>query len=180
VSAATALALLFQEAGEHEAKLLGIPMWIWQLANLAAFLAVLYYFVARPLMNVFRNQQLAVEEQLKQARARREEAARLQAEVHERMSQLERALDEIRARGVAEGEAARAELIERADQESERVRREAEQEIARSLASAREALQRAAAELTAKGARDVLAREITDQDRERILEESLAKLEPRT
>jgi F-type H+-transporting ATPase subunit b len=117
---------------------------------------------------------------LKQARARREEAARLQAEVHERMSQLERELAEIRARGVAEGEAARAELIERADQESERVRREAEQEIARSLASAREALQRAAAELTAVGARDLLAREIDDRDRARLLEESLARLEPRT
>lgn len=175
-----ALAVLLQEAGEHESRLLGIPMWIWQLANLAAFLAVLYYFVARPLVQVFRNQQLAVEERLKQARARREEAARLQAEVHERMSQLERELAEIRARGVAEGEAARAELIERADQESERVRREAEQEIARSLASAREALQRAAAELTAAGARDLLAREIDDRDRARLLEESLARLEPRT
>jgi F-type H+-transporting ATPase subunit b len=179
VKALAGLALLLQETGEHQARLLGIPMWIWQLANLAAFLAVLYYFVAKPLTQIFRNRQLAVEEQLKQARERREEAARLQAEVHERMSQLDRELAQIRARGVAEGEAARAELIERADQEAERVRREAEQEIGRSLASAREALQRAAAELTASGARELLGREITEQDRRRLLEESLAKLEPR-
>ena len=179
MNALSALALLLQEGGEHESGLLGIPMWIWQLVNLAAFLAVLFYFVAKPLTKVFRDQQLAVEERLKQARERREEAARLEAQVHERMGQLERELAEVRARGVAEGETARAELMTRAEQEAERVRREAEQEIERSLASARDRLRQAAAELVSAGARDLLAREITDQDRRRLLDESLGKLEPR-
>ena len=173
------IGVLLQEAGEHESKLLGIPMVVWQLANLAAFLGVLYYFVARPLTKVFRDRQLAVEDRLKQARERREEAARLEAQVHERMGQLEREIAEIRARGIAEGEAARAELVARADQEADRVRRDAEQEIERSLATAREQLQKAAAGLTADGARSLLGREITDADRRRLLQESLAKLEPR-
>jgi F-type H+-transporting ATPase subunit b len=180
VTALAAVSILLQEAGEHEGGPLGVPMWIWQLANLAAFLAVLFYFVARPLTKVFRDQQLAVEERLQQARQRREEAARLEAQVHERMAQLEREIAEIRARGIAEGETARAELVARADEEAERVRRDAEQEIERSLASARERLQKTAAALTADGARTVLASEITEGDRRRLLDESLAKLEPRT
>src|SRR4029434_302453 len=105
---------------------LGLPLWIWQLVNLAAFLAVLLYFVARPLAAMFRNRQLAVEERLKEARALREEAARLRAGVHARAARLDVEIAEIRARGQAEGETERGMLSEKADREVERVRREAE------------------------------------------------------
>ena len=71
------LSVLVQEAGEHEAALLGIPMWIWQLVNLAAFLAVLFYLVAKPLTKVFRDRQLAVEDRLKCGRRTAEDLAEL-------------------------------------------------------------------------------------------------------
>jgi F-type H+-transporting ATPase subunit b len=174
-----AAAPLLEEASEHGERFLGIPMAIWQLANLVAFLAVLLYFVARPLAAAFRQRQVEVEKSIEEARQRRAEAARLESEVHERMTRLDRELEEIRARGVAEGEAARAELIERADREAERVRQEAEEEIQRSLLEAREELRRAAADLTASAARELLAREINDDDRRRLLEEGLANLEKR-
>jgi hypothetical protein len=55
---------------EHEAeKFLGLPLWIWQLANLVAFLWVLGYLVARPLAQAFRRRQDVIEERIKQARA---------------------------------------------------------------------------------------------------------------
>lgn len=170
-------ALLLQEGAEQPGKLLGIPMWIWQLANLAAFLAVLLYFVARPLTQIFRNRQLEVERRATEAAQRRAEAARLETEVHERMARLDLELAQIRARGIAEGEAARSELIERADAESLRVRREAEEEIARGLASAKEQLRRTAADLTASAARGIVALQINDEDRRRLLEEGLRRLE---
>jgi len=177
VSLLSSLALLAQETAGHEAGLLGIPMWVWQLANLVGFLAALYYLVAKPLTKVFRDRQLAVEERLKQARERREEAARLEAEVHERMSQLEREIAEIRARGIAEGETARAELVARADQEAERVKREAAEEIDRRAATAIAELERAASDLVASAAVEVLSREINDDDRRRLLEESASRLQ---
>lgn len=170
---------LLQEGEEHASGLLGIPMWVWQLANLAAFLAVLLYFVARPLTQAFRNRQLEVERRLKEARERREEAARLEVRVHERLARLDQELAEIHARGIAEGEEARVELMQRADQEVERVRREAEQEIERSLAAAREQLREAAADLTASAARELVARQINDEDRRRLLDEGLERLETR-
>lgn len=170
----TALAAAMAE--EHTEKLLGVPMWIWQLANLALFLGVLGYFVARPLAQAFRKRQEEVAERGRQAQARRVEAARLEVEIHERMARLDRDLDEVRARGVADGEAARSGLIERADEEVERVRREAQAEIERRLVLAREQLKRAAADLTASSARDLLAREVTEEDRKRLLSESLERL----
>jgi ATP synthase F0 subunit b len=164
-----------EEAG-HAATFLGIPLWIWQVANLLLFLGLLLYFLARPLAAAFRQRQLEVEERLKEARSRREQAARLEAQVHERLERLTRELAEIHARGIAEGEAERIALAERADREAERVRREAEEEIGRRLESAREELRRAAAELTGTAARELLSRQITEEDRKRLLEESVAGL----
>jgi F-type H+-transporting ATPase subunit b len=170
----TALALAAQ--AEHAETFLGLPMWTWQLANLIAFLGALVYFVARPLAQAFGRRQQAVEERILQARKRREEAARLETEIHERLARLDQDLAEVRARGLAEGENARAALIRKADEEAERVRREAELEIARRLAFAREELRRTAADLTASAALARLSSEITDDDRRRLLDEALSNL----
>lgn len=155
---------------------LGIPMWIWQLANLVGFFALLLYFVARPVTEMFRKKQIEVEERAKEARERRANAARLETEIHERMAQLDRDLAEIRARGAADGEAARVELLARADQESERVRRDALAEIERRLNAAKDELRQTAADLTAVAARELVTREITPEDRRKLLDESLTRL----
>jgi F-type H+-transporting ATPase subunit b len=170
------LLLLASETEEHTAAFLGIPLWIWQLANLALFLGVLLYFVARPIAAMFRKRQLEVEERLREAKTLRAEAARLEADVHERMARLDVEIAEIRARAVAEGEAERAALAERADREVERARREAEAEIGRRLGAAKLELKRTAADLTASIARELLSTQITDDDRRRLLEESVTRL----
>jgi F0F1-type ATP synthase membrane subunit b/b' len=174
--AALPLSLLAQETEEHASTFLGLPLWLWQLVNLVAFLGVLLYFVARPLAAMFRNRQLAVEERLREAKELRAEAARLGAEVHERMARLDQEIAEVRARGLAEGEAERVALSEKADREVERVRREAEEEIGRRLASAKQDLRRVAADLTSATAREMLSSQITDDDRRRLLEEGVSRL----
>jgi len=167
-------------AAEHEAeRFLGLPMWIWQLANLIGFLWLLGYLVARPLARAFRGRQEAIEERIREAGKRREEAARLETEIHERMARLDRDLAEVRARGLAEGEAARAALVARADEEAERVRREAEAEIARRLTFAKEELRRTAADLIAASAIERLSAEMTDEDQKRLVDEAVRRLPER-
>ena len=170
------LALLAQEPEEHASRFLGLPLWIWQLANLVLFLGVLLYFVARPLAAMFRQRQLDVEKRLTEAKALREEAAQLGAQVKERLSRLDQEIEEIRSRGRADGETERAALTERADREVERVRKEAEEEIGRRLASAKQELRKTAADLTAGVAHEMLSAQITDDDRRRLLDESVARL----
>ncbi len=175
--AAAAGAVSSAGPGEHPAHgPLGLPMWIWQLANLVGFFGVLLYFVARPITEMFRKKQIEVEERSREARERRASAARLETEIHERMARLDRDLEEVRARGASEGEAARAELMARAEQDSERVRRDAEREIERRLAEAKDELRRTAADLTASAARELVAARITPDDRRRLLEESIAQI----
>ncbi len=51
--------LLLQAVGgqEHAATFLGLPMWLWQIANLVLFFGLLAYFVGRPLAQAFRKRQ---------------------------------------------------------------------------------------------------------------------------
>ncbi|MEP6800394.1 MAG: hypothetical protein ABJC07_00550 [Acidobacteriota bacterium] len=177
VLASTIHTLSFAAAAEHAARgPLGLPVWVWQLANLVGFFGLLLYFVARPITGMFRKKQVEVEERAREARERRATAARLETEIHERMARLDRDLEDVRARGASEGEAARAELMARAEQDAERVRREAEREIERRLAEARDELRRTAADLTAAAARELVSGRITPEDRRRLLDESIAQI----
>jgi F-type H+-transporting ATPase subunit b len=170
-------ALLLSEEGEHAEKFLGLPIWIWQTLNLALFLGVLYYLLAKPLTDAFRKRQEAIEARRLEAEKQRAHVQRLAAELNERTAKVEREIAEIRKQGRADGEAAREALAARAREEAERVGKDAAEEIERRILAAKGELRRAAADLTAAAATETLAREITPADRERLLADSVAKLE---
>lgn len=161
---------------EEAAAFLGLPLWIWQVANLALFFTLLAYFVARPLAKAFRKRQEEVAARGRESERLRTEAVRLTAEIKERLARLDVELAEVSARGAAEGETERAALVQRADGEADRVKRESIEEIERRLAAAHDALKQAAADLVATSAREIVAREITAEDRRRLLEEGVERL----
>lgn len=171
------LALLAEGGEEHAATFLGLPMWLWQMANLILFLGLLVYFIARPLAQAFRKRQEDVRQRLARAEQLRNEAVRLEADIHERLARLDRELAEIRARGIAEGESERAALLERAEREGQRLLKDATEEIERRLDLARDGLKTAAADLVTSAARGLVAQQITEEDRRRLLQESLDRLE---
>ena len=171
------LGLLFFSEGAEAAKgPFGLPITVWQLANLAGFLGALLYFVARPITNLFRQRQLDIAKRLADAERQRAEAARLEVQIHERLAALEKELEEVRVRGAAEGESARAALLEQAERDAETVARSGQEQIARRLESAKQELRVLAATLTAKTAGELLSSEIKDDDRRRLLEDSVSRL----
>lgn len=169
--------LLLSEGAEEAAKFLGLPLWIWQLLNLVLFVALLLYFIAKPLAAAFRRRQDEIERRRLEAEKKRATVDRLALDIRERTARIETEIEQIRAQGRADGEEARRSLAERADAEAERIRRESAEEIERRIAAARVELRRIAAELTASTASQILAREIDDADRERLLADSLSRLE---
>jgi F-type H+-transporting ATPase subunit b len=168
--------LLAEGSAEHAEKFLGLPMWIWQTANLALFLYLLYRLLGRPLAAAFRKRQEAVEAERKESERLKAEAERLTGEIRQRLSRLDGELAAVAAQGKADGEAERTALASRADQEAERVKREAAEEIARRVAAARSDLEQVASGLVASTAVELLSREINDEDRRRLLADSVERL----
>jgi F0F1-type ATP synthase membrane subunit b/b' len=173
--AALTFALLAEESG-HGGTFLGLPIWIWQIVNLVGFFAVLIYFVARPMAEAFRKRQVEVEQRARAAETHRADVQRLAGEIRERTARIEREIEEIRRQGQADGGETRKALAARADEESDRIRKDTAEEIDRRVAAARGELKLAAADLTAAAAADLLSREITADDRERLLADSVDRL----
>ncbi len=169
-------AMFVSQEGREASKFLGLPLWIWQVLNLGLFLAVLLYFIAKPLAETFRKRQLEIERRRQEAERQRASVDRLAMDIREKTAKIEREIEEIRRQGRLDGEEARRALAARADEEAGRIRQDAADEIDRRVAAAREELRRAAADAAGSAASEILSREITPADRERLLADSVARL----
>lgn len=161
------------EEEEVAHKFLGLPVEIWKLANLFLILGFLVYFLGRPFSQHFRKRRGDLDEALDRAAAEREKAVALASEMTARLAALEKEIAEIRRRGAEEGEREKRAQIDAAVKEAETLRRNAADEIDHRLAAAKADLARAAAALASDRARDVIASTITEEDRRRLLEESV-------
>ncbi|MGH9442624.1 MAG: hypothetical protein ACRD16_10160 [Thermoanaerobaculia bacterium] len=172
-----ALPLRAAEEGAAAAeKFLGLPVEIWKTANLLLFLGFLVYFLGKPFNQFFRKRREDLDQLLDKARTDREQALVLAAQMRERLSKLEVEISEIRQRGATEGEAEKAAQIAAAEKEAESLRRSAAEEIERRLASAKQELARVASSLAAARAKEILSQTMTDEDRKRLLDDSVQKI----
>ena len=150
-STLTTARLLSSEEGGHAGAFLGLPLSVWQVLNLVLFLAVLIYFVAKPMSAAFRKRQDEIEERRRQAEKQRADVDRLSADIRERTAKLEREIEEIRKAGRRSKGRPRGPSSPRGPtRKSARVGREAKDEIERRVAAAREELRRARAGLPAR------------------------------
>ncbi len=166
-------ALIFAILVDTGRKHIGIPDYFWLSLNLTLFLFVLNRFVGHPMASFLDTRREGIVEELQNARQQLEEADRLQAEVTKRLADVEEEIAQLKDRATADGEAEAAAISEQTKNEEERFLRRVDDEIPRREAQTRNQLAQDTADLTAQLARDILDREMTDEDRRRVLERSL-------
>lgn len=166
----------FVDLGENQ---FGIPQsalpFLFSL-NLTLFAYLLYRFVGRPIGSFLDSRREGIAEELRNARKQLEEADRLQVEVGKRLQDVEREIEDLKARAEADGDAEAARIADQTEKDEARFLRRVDEEIARREAETRVRLAEDTAELTAQMARDLLEREMTDEDRRRVLEKSLERM----
>jgi len=160
-----------------EGTTLGIPDTLWKTFNLLLFVAALGWFIGRPLGRFLEERRRGIRQELQAAREKLARAEALQAEVEERLAAVEEEIAAIAGCAEREGKAEAERILAETAAEEERFLRRVEEEIARRTAETRQTLARDTADLTVRMARELLAREVTDADRERILQRSLEALE---
>jgi len=167
-------------ASEAGATTLGIPDQIWLFLNLAAFLFLLYWFVGRPISGFLESRKDGIAQELQEAERKIEEAEKLRTQVVQRLDQVESEISELRERAERDGRAEAERIRELSAEEEQRFLRRVDEEIARRQQETRNALARETAALTTQLARELLDREITEADRERVLERSLKAMQDLT
>ncbi len=171
-----ALPALASPEKEAPTTFLGLPVWLWKTANLLLFAGLLVYLLAKPMSRFFHTRREEIARQIADAARAREEAVRMTAEMESRITSLQGEIAALRERLRADGERERAELARQGDAEAARLLGQLDHEAQRRVAEARTQLAGEAAQIAADMAMELLERELTPADRERIFKRTLDRL----
>ena len=154
----------------------GILLTIGRFFNLALVVGIVVWVARKPLASYFASRTQSIHEQLSEAQKVRQEAEAKLAEMRSRMSHLD---EELRAQKDAAEKEARAEyerLIGEAERDARKILDRAREEIDGMTRAAHLELKIHTAELSVRLAEEMIRREITDEDRGRILARFVTRL----
>jgi F-type H+-transporting ATPase subunit b len=143
----------------------------WPALNLVILLAVLVYFTRKPLRAYFGQRRSDIQGELQTAADQLATAESTYTKWQRRMIDLDAELDEIRATSRQRAEAERERIIEDARATAERIRLDSAAAVDLELRRAREILREEATKLAIELASERLEREVTDADRDRLVDE---------
>jgi F-type H+-transporting ATPase subunit b len=164
--------------GPHEeSKFLGLPYWIWKLANMVAFFGFLAWFLAGPIKGAFAARGEKIRTEANEARERRAKADAMAADIQARLARLDGELRAIQEKAKSEGERQKRELMAAAEAEAQKLLQAARNEVENRIKQARHELTEYAGELAAQRAEAILRDTITDADRQKLFTQSVREVE---
>jgi len=150
---------------------------IWRVVNLALLLAVLFVFARKPIQAFFQGRRERIQGELQSAAQLRKEAEQRYAKWQRQLIDLDVELERIRATARERAEAERERILADARAAAERIRSDAHVAVEQELRRAREQLRDEASALSIQLASELLQAQVTDADRDRLLDEFTAKIE---
>lgn len=150
--------------------------WFWRFLNFGILVFVLVKYGGTALKDHLRQRRELIEKSIREAREAKDLAQKALAEVEERLRLKDRELAEIKAAAAGAGERERQRLIEDGERLKEKILAQARTNIDYELKRAKDAIRAEAAETALQLAEEKLKRSLTNDDQERLLQESLKLL----
>jgi F-type H+-transporting ATPase subunit b len=163
------------EGGEAHESL--FKAYRWQVLNFVILVAVLVYFMNKPLKEFLRKRTEIIEKSLKEAKEAKELAERALAEVEERLKLKDREMEEILARARLSAEKEQDLLVQQGEQMKEKILEQAKNNIDYELRLAKEAIKAEAVEVAMELAEKKLKEKLTREEQIKLIEESLRRME---
>jgi len=185
VTSATALATSSLAFGSEEAidsTALITPdfgLMFWTFVTFGFLLFVLGRYAWKPLLGAIEARERSIRESIDQARAERDEAAKLLDEHKALVVQARRERAEAAAEGQRDAERLKGQIVEEGRQQRERLLSQAEAQIAAEMQKARAELRGAVADLSIRVAERLLARNLDDSAQRKLVEDYLDDLDRR-
>lgn len=151
--------------------------FLFEAANVAVVLGLLYFILWKPLAKSFAAREESIEGNLKKAASAREEAEEILSGYQQKISEANREAQAILEKTTEMAETTRTEIVARAREEAGRVMEQARMEIEREKRAALADIRRQAADLVVTTAGKVMARALTPDDREHLVKEALSEVE---
>ena len=150
---------------------------LWQLGNFIIIIAILVYFLRKPVGGYLRRRSQKIKEDLAQARRQGEEAHAKLEEIRERISKLDEELSSLKKGLLREAQRERRRVLSEAKKEAEELLKATHQKIGSEVKLAKRRLQEYIARLSIEEAEQVLKGTISDKDQEVLIKRYLDEME---
>ena len=149
---------------------------LWRVLNFAVLMAILIKFGAKPIGNALSGRQQRVKLEVQDLEARRIAAEQEFRQFEAKLATVEKDIDNIVDKAIAQAEIEKAKILERAEQAAADIQKSAEQAIQNEIASAKRSLKNDAADQAAVMAEELIVKHLTADDQVKIVEDYLAKV----
>jgi F-type H+-transporting ATPase subunit b len=152
-------------------------LFIWTILTFLVLLGLLAKFAWRPLLKALEGRQEAIKKSLEDADRAKEELARMQQESAKIIEQARVEADSILSRTRSDADRLREELKVRAKEEADTMVRNAEQQIQLQTRQALQQIRHEVGDIAVTIASKLLERNLTNEDNDRLIRETLRQLE---
>lgn len=148
----------------------------WRVINFIALMIILVKFGAKPIGSALAGRQRDIKDEISDLEARKAEAERSYREFEAKLSTVEKDIDRIVEKAVAQAEIEKVKIIEKAEQAAEDIQRQAKLTIQNEIMEARRTLKNDVADQAAVMAEELIIKNLTSDDQVKIIEDYLDKV----
>jgi F-type H+-transporting ATPase subunit b len=150
---------------------------LFSILNFLLLIGVLVYFTRKPIQAFFAERRRTIHDELERAAELQRQAEERYAKWQRRLVDLERELEGIRRTSRERAESEREHILADAREGAARIEQTARTAIEQELRRAREQLRDEASDLAVELAAGLLREQVTQADRDRLLDEFIARVE---
>lgn len=162
--------------GHHVDSGVLLKDFLWRCLSFGVTVGVLVYFVRKPIRQGLAGRRDGIEKALRDAEAAKAEAEAKFAEYDRKLSKAAAEIEEIQVALRREAELERERTLANAREMTEKIKQEAEKSAANEIAKARTELRQEAARMAIAMAEDLLKKNFTSDDQNRLVSEYLQKV----
>lgn len=148
----------------------------FRIMNFAVLLFLLVKFCAKPIGAGLAGRRKAIKDEIEELEAKKIAAEKSYREFEQKLATVEKDIDKVVDRAVAQAEVEKAKIIEKAEQAASDIKRAAEMAIQKEIMEARRTLKNDVAEQAAVLAEELIVKNLTAGDQVKIVEDYLAKV----
>ena len=173
------VAALLSPAAAHAAGGEGttVTTLVWHAINFALLVGIIVYFARSPLQAHLASRRENIEASIDGARRELDAAERRLSEWQGKVESLDSEMEELRRTVREQAESEAAQLLKDAREGAERIGRDAAAAVDQEVRVARERLRAEAAALSVQLAGELLEQRVTDEDRQRLLDDFVDRVE---
>lgn len=148
----------------------------WRTVNFIALLIILIKFLARPIGNALAGRRQQVINELDTLQEKRNTAERSYKEFEARLAGMEKEMEGIVQRAIAQAENEKVKILADAEKAAEDIKRQAEAAIQAEIVEAKRALRDEIADKAAAMAEELIVKNLTPEDQVKITEQYLDRI----